>query len=129
MTTTGAFSSSLGKKTMTINDLELKDQAELKIKAYVFRQRIQISDFFRDFDVHNCYKITPNEFERGLLGLRMEDPINQEQKRALIQHYSLQQGSTTLIRWKDFCNEIEEGLISFSLSSQHHAVFLKIWLN
>ncbi|KAJ3099126.1 hypothetical protein HDU97_003459 [Phlyctochytrium planicorne] len=82
----------------TVNDVEDV------IKKQVYKDRIRLIEFFRDYDRHNCGYVTPSQFHAGigLAKIRIDD----SQVKTIIEKYKNR--STNLVAYRKFCADIDK---------------------
>ncbi|KAH6588639.1 hypothetical protein BASA50_010600 [Batrachochytrium salamandrivorans] len=78
------------------------DAIENKIKKYIYKNRIRLIDFFRDYDRHNCGLITLPQFFAGVSLASL--PIDALESPILISHY---QDYTGRVNYRRFCTSID----------------------
>lgn len=81
---------------LNLNDIEEK------LKKQVYKERIRLLEFFKDWDRHNCGLISENQFRSVLLPLLH---LNLELKEIdmIVAHYQIKDKR---IRYRDFCDSI-----------------------
>jgi len=72
-----------------------------KIKKQVYKERIRVNEFFRDWDHHNCGLVSEFQFRSvlPLLNLRLD----QKEINIIVRFYQIKDGR---IKYRDFCNAI-----------------------
>ncbi|KAJ3075759.1 hypothetical protein HDU98_006997 [Podochytrium sp. JEL0797] len=73
------------------------------IKKQVYKDRVRLIEFFKDYDRHNCGIVTESQFRAGikLTELHLDEP----EIKTLVQEYKEKEGR---IAYRRFCNSIEE---------------------
>ncbi|KAJ3035330.1 hypothetical protein HDV00_004058 [Rhizophlyctis rosea] len=79
-----------------------RDAVEDKIRKHVYKDRIRLVEFFRDYDRHNCGLITDMQFRAGLRLSSVE--LDEAELRALLKVYGC---SDRRVRYRDFCDSID----------------------
>ncbi|KAJ1556965.1 hypothetical protein HK096_009839, partial [Nowakowskiella sp. JEL0078] len=85
------------------------DQVEDKIKKHVYKERIRLVEFFKDYDRHNYGQITETQFRAGLrLSSLSLHPL---EIQVLLNKYT---ESDSRVRYRKFCNSIDKGFFTVS---------------
>ncbi|KAJ3086780.1 hypothetical protein HK100_008592, partial [Physocladia obscura] len=79
------------------------DLVENYIKKQVYKDRIRLIEFFKDYDRHNCGLVTEAQFRAGLR--LSEITIDTSQINSVIKEYQDKQGR---VAYRRFCYSIEE---------------------
>ncbi|GLV45240.1 chaoptin [Carabus blaptoides fortunei] len=81
-----------------------------RIQRHVLENRLRVNEFFKDWDMYNCGRITTNQFERGLdalgVGRIHRMYLSPEEIRALVIQYR-DPIDPYRICWKTFENDID----------------------
>jgi Ca2+-binding EF-hand superfamily protein len=77
-------------------------EVEDKIKQFVYRNRIRLIEFFKDYDKHNCGLVTDSQFITGIRLARL--PIEMNECIILHSKYSRGDGRAN---YRQFCNSID----------------------
>ncbi|TPX50000.1 hypothetical protein SeMB42_g00541 [Synchytrium endobioticum] len=88
------------------------DFVESEIKKKVYKERIRIQDFFRDFDRLHCGNITEAQFRSGLKLSAI--PLEQDDIAALLSRYSDAQG---IVAYYKFCSSIDTVFTNHNIES------------
>jgi hypothetical protein len=83
-------------------DLLLASTIEDKIRQYIYKNRIKMNEFFRDYDRHNCGFITQNQFWAGFKLARV--PLENPEVVVIISKYRHLDGR---LNYRLFCKNIE----------------------
>jgi len=93
------------------NPLAATDIVEDKIIKLCVQDRIRPATFFTDFNAQRSGLITRAQFQRGL-HIMLGSRITQEEMDQLSDKYIKFQMKVEYIRFKDFCNTIEESFVT-----------------
>ncbi|KAJ3046430.1 hypothetical protein HK097_000863, partial [Rhizophlyctis rosea] len=79
-----------------------RDAVEDKIRKHVYKDRIRLLEFFRDYDRHNCGLITEQQFRAGL---RLSSvTLDEPEIRTLLSVYL---NPDRRVRYREFCESID----------------------
>ncbi|KAI8820503.1 uncharacterized protein EV422DRAFT_73393 [Fimicolochytrium jonesii] len=79
------------------------DEVEDKIKIHVYKERIRLIEFFRDYDRHNNGLVTQHQFRAGLRSASLE--LDHKEIEALLPPYSTSDGR---VKYRAFCDSVEQ---------------------
>ncbi|KAL7752995.1 hypothetical protein RI367_001446 [Sorochytrium milnesiophthora] len=77
--------------------------AQRKLMKHVYKRRLRLIDFFRDYDKHNHGVVTEAQFKAGLK--LTELPLTLAEIQSVAQSYQLADGR---IGYRDFCKDVEQ---------------------
>lgn len=74
-----------------------------KLEKHVYKNRIRLTEFFRDYDRHNCGIVSENQF---CAGLKLCDlPIDATETMILVNSFTAEPGR---VNYRDFCASIDK---------------------
>jgi Ca2+-binding EF-hand superfamily protein len=78
------------------------EEIEGKIKQFVYRNRLRLVEFFKDYDKHNCGLITQSQFITGSRLARL--PVENHDVDVLVRKYIIADGR---VNYRHLCNSID----------------------
>ncbi|KAJ3127798.1 hypothetical protein HK098_005797 [Nowakowskiella sp. JEL0407] len=78
------------------------DEIEDEIKKHVYKDRIRLVEFFKDYDRHNCGRVTEAQFRAGLRQASIL--LHGQDVKTLLQQYQEKDGR---VQYRKFCNSID----------------------
>jgi len=92
-----------------------------RIKKIVYKDRIRLSEFFKDYDRHNCGLVTVTQFRAGLKQANLLHNIQTPEVTALIKEYT-DPSNPTRIQYRRFSTDIDSIFTIANLEAQPLAV-------
>lgn len=80
------------------------------IQNYIYKNRIRTCEFLEKFDTLQVGSITKNQFERGLSCMGVGKYLSRRELDLVMERY-LDPVDTNRIRWRNFVDEIDTGMI------------------
>ncbi|KAI8916058.1 hypothetical protein EDD86DRAFT_250783 [Gorgonomyces haynaldii] len=81
---------------------DYKLHVEEKVKKHIYKNRIRLIEFFRDYDRHNCGYVTEEQFHAGLKNVNI--PMTRAECSVLIEYWKRPYG----LAYRDFCTSIDK---------------------
>lgn len=99
---------------LTIRLPEETESFETNIKAQVFKSRVRVIEFFRDFDKLHNGRISVAQFRRGLTAAKLA--VSDEDFASLTAKFGTSDGNIDYIKFSDM---VEEGVSSIPRILSH----------
>ncbi|KAJ2997789.1 hypothetical protein HDV02_005158 [Globomyces sp. JEL0801] len=84
--------------TVTTNEEPLDTIVEDKIKQFVYKNRLRLTEFFKDYDRHNSGVVTQSQFLTGIVLARL--PVEESGLQVLVKKYATADGRAN---YRDMC--------------------------
>lgn len=79
---------------------------ENKVKLLVYKDRIRVKEFFKDYDKLRCRMITPTQLASGLDNAKIF--LRPEEVKAIVDNYRVLEDASGRVCYGAFCDELDK---------------------